>query len=338
MTLTTPAIYTTEPMITRALGAEIRNNPVTFTKLLESRAGIEEGTLKNLKSITCEGPSRLDLYLQYEDAHTQELFRVGIEAKFQHEITDDQLMRQRPKVDVLFLLVLDPINATGHQHLVDGVLTWNEVLATFTHSRITQADITSIPTTKLQIEGLLHQLALEDRFPTTWTVWYSRGGSGMSSVEFSSPTIPDGRQLRGQIQVKHRGSLPSDSQLVRMEYHLGVSVEDTEADFPDPSSAKNAPSWVEDLKILYDVVLHGRLDELMVSTHKPGRDNGEFGVNRKPLLAKFLTERTWLGQGYRTWALGPRSTGQPLSELPRLADVAVEVMTEWHEALRHRSA
>jgi len=61
-------IYTTEPMATRALAAEIRHADDEITALLEQRFNLEQGTLSALIDVQCEAIEKIDVLLIYEAA------------------------------------------------------------------------------------------------------------------------------------------------------------------------------------------------------------------------------------------------------------------------------
>ena len=142
MTTTSP-IYTTEPMATRALAAEIRHDHVGFMQLLASHAdGASFGTLTDVR---CETDKRLDVVLEFTD--DDKVRRVGIEAKFDHELTRKQIEKELSNVDTLFVLVssreaVPSWLATDYPGV--SVVTWGETLATFHESRLTMQDVLSI--------------------------------------------------------------------------------------------------------------------------------------------------------------------------------------------------
>jgi hypothetical protein len=59
-------IYTTEPMATRALAAEIRHADDEITALLEQRFNLEQGTLNALIDVQCEAIEKIDVLLIYD--------------------------------------------------------------------------------------------------------------------------------------------------------------------------------------------------------------------------------------------------------------------------------
>lgn len=326
----TSQIYTTEPMITRALGAEIRNEAGRFKRLLQSHLKGDPRDHGEVSLLTCEGPERLDLYIEFSQGSI--VTRVGIEAKLDHAISPDQLDRQRRQVDYLFLLVLEDVDADDHRAAVDGVLTWADSLACFERSRITLEDVKSLPASKVQIERMLRSTDPVSKFPSDWYVAIARGGSGMPSIVIESPSTREGRGLRGQVQVCGRG-MPRTLDDARVEFHIGTAVDDTIRYYPAPDPHAAAPSWIHDLDLLERAVLRDRVDEYRISRRAGGRANGPLGPNRKAIVQKHLSGRTWLAKGYRDWALGPKSEPQTLDQLPWLVATAAEIFTRWFDAI-----
>lgn len=322
-------IYTSEPMTTRALAAEIRHDPSAFTSLLERRFGLTEGDLGPFVAVQCEAGERIDLLLTY--GTERDPLSVGLEAKFDHEITSDQLTRQRSVVDYLGLICLAAEDATGFAQLVHGVLSWDEVLGCFSNSRLTMADIESFPLTKRRVERLLRESGLPRlELPKDWDVDIFRGGSGMPSIVIRSPALPDGRELRGQIQVTGRG-MPPTLESTRFEYHIGIQVDDSDDDLPDAASVDRAPEWIGSL-----LRLEGELDkfesgELRLSKHAAGHGKSGRGINKIPLVAKFMGQgRSWLAKGYTDgWALGIKSVPTSPANLPDLCKITANIFDTW---------
>ena len=91
-------IYTTEPMATRALAAEIRHDHSQFVQMLEQRSGTRPfGTLSDIR---CETDKRLDVVMDFVDGG--DTHRVGIEAKFDHELTREQINTLRSAYRLMF--------------------------------------------------------------------------------------------------------------------------------------------------------------------------------------------------------------------------------------------
>ncbi|GAC86310.1 hypothetical protein GP2_078_00020 [Gordonia paraffinivorans NBRC 108238] len=83
---------------------------------------------------------------------------VGVEAKLDHRVTDDQIEAEKRAVDDLFLLVLDRVDAVDHADQVRGVITWKEAIDCFPGSRVTMADIDALPPQKVAVERVLRSL------------------------------------------------------------------------------------------------------------------------------------------------------------------------------------
>lgn len=329
------AIYSTEPMITRALAAEIRHAPDAFVRLLERATGITG--LSGLRKLRCEAGARLlDLELH--------LLRplpiaIGIEAKLDHELTPRQLNSQLAVVDRLVLLVADPaaVPAWATASPQVSVISWAEALECFEHSRITAADVGSVPLQKTTVEARFEALAFDERMPG-WSVEVRRGGSGMPSIVIESDALPNGRTLRGQIQVVGRG-MPKPGEPVFVEYSIGVAVPLDEQEYPDPELPHTEPGWVAPLRALRDEVLAGELDRLLVSTRRPGNGSSPLGRRKLPLAERYLDDDVWLAKGYTDgWALGVKGVKQPLDRLAAVAEITAEIFERWFVVEQRRLA
>lgn len=319
-------------MATRALAAEVRHADLDFTTLLEKCFGVERGSLGVLTDVQCEAVEQIDVLLDYRrDGRAR---RVGLEAKFDHEITAEQLRREAREVDFLALLVVEADDASDHKGSVAAIITWEQALACFSDSRLSVEDVESMPLTKLRVERLLRQEGRpSDRFPDDWDVSIQRGGSGMPSIQVESPLLPDGRQIRGQIQVTGRGMPPSLDETY-FEYHIGIQVNDDDTDLPAADDVDTEPGWVSHLRTLEHVLADTPHDEdlrLGMRGASPGRSAR--GRNKLPLVKKFLDGKTWLAKGYTDgWALGVKSTKTPVAELGALCSVATTIFLAWYRA------
>lgn len=319
-------------MITRALAAEIRHNPQGFRRLLEVRLGLED--LGEVIEIRCEGPARLDLYIEF--ANATQTTKIGIEAKFDHHASADQVSAQKEAVDHLLLLVVDARHAQGFE--VSGFLTWVEVIDSFEDSRLTSKDIQSIPLTKRRVERYLQALELDKKLPEGWIVKSDRGGRGKPHLTILSPPIDGQRQLRSHIQAENNWN-DSSIEDVRFQYHLGTQIDNTIQFFPDPNDVDEAPAWITDIDVLDREILAGKYEEYRVMAEGRAPARGEFGANRKALVNKYLGyERRWLTKGYKNWALGPMSEQVTLDELDHLADIVAELLPRWHAKLTDKSS
>jgi len=323
-------------MITRALAAEIRHAPDRFIELLRSRIGGD--ALGPLEAIECEKLERLDVLLRFGAPGT---CTVGIEAKFDHELTDEQLTRERKAVDVLVLLLpsLEDHVVSDADRGADGlapvvVVTWAEALRCFDDSRVDASDIASLPLTKRAVERVLRRLVWPDPVTRAWSIGWDRNGSGMPTVTLQSDPLPNGRQIRGQLQVVGR-SMPVDGSPVLLEYHVGVTVHDTEEDMPDPKTLHEEPGWIPPLRTLR-ALLQGRDEELSVARSRRGHAGGRYGHRKVELADTHLGPGRWVAAGYLGWALGVRSVPTEIGSVQRLAEVTSTVLTEWYDAERSR--
>ncbi|RAN79351.1 hypothetical protein B5P43_15705 [Bacillus sp. SRB_336] len=316
-------------MATRALAAEIRHEPAQFVQLLARRSGLVD--LSALESVRCEASERLDLELAFSKPTP---CTVGIEAKFDHELTRDQVDRQLHVVDHLVVLLPTAESAPAWVPGLDRVcvITWAETLACFVDSRLTVEDIESMPIVKSAVEARFRAQRVGDRLPEGWRVEVRRGGGGMPAIEIETLSLPNGRTLRGQIQIAGRG-MPKPGMLVLVEYSIGIAVPATEEEYPDPDLPHTEPGWIEPLRTLHREVLDGEESRLLVSTRKPGNGRSEVGQRKVPLAEEYLKGATWLAKGYTDgWALGIKSINRPFDELDGITSAAVEIFTRWYDA------
>lgn len=323
-------IYTTEPMATRALAAEIRHDAHHLLTLLRQRSRTEDfGTLQRVR---CEAIEQVDVLLEFERDGEPRL--VGIEAKFNHELSRDQIAREASALDRLFVLVpdFDAVPEWLYDEFPDvAVIGWEETLACFFDPRITLQDLAAIKIPKVAIEAQLNALSFDGRL-IGWRIETERNGNGNPSIVFESPGLPDGRTLRGQIQVVGRG-VPDQVADVRFESHIGIAVPEDEASYFDPAQSDVAPAWIENLKTLQRDVLAGEEDRLLISRRAPGGSRRALGRWKKPLAQKHLGEHAYLAKGYTDgWAIGPKTENVPLERLDELATITAEIFERWYAA------
>ena len=335
--MTIPPIYTSEPMATRALAAEIRNDHARFVHLIKEKLGVDN--LGDFVSVQCEASERVDLELHFVDPKSERSTVVGIEAKFDHQLTEEQVHRQLGVVDYLVVLLPNEESAPSWLASVDhqAVLTWAEALECFPESRLTTVDVLSMPLTRSRIEDHFRVLPIVVYPPAGWKIEVKRGGGGPPAIGLYSPDLPNGRCLRGQIQVAGR-KIPNDITKLKLEYSIGISVNDSAEEYPDPDAAHAAPGWVDSLVALYDEILKGEEDRLLVSTRSPGQGGGDFGKNKVRLAKKHLPQAPWLAKGYANWALGIKSTKVGLDQLGALASLTMSIMLKWFEVEKQRQA
>jgi hypothetical protein len=321
-----PAIYTSEPMATRALAAEIRHAPDKLVRLLAERIGVAD--LSGFSSVSCEASEKVDLELRFENVHCQV---IGIEAKFDNELTRNQVDRQLAVVDQLVIMLTSTESAPAWIEEIErvSVITWEEALKCFSEPRLTVNDISSMPVLKSGAEILFRAQIFSD-FADDWFVEVRRGGSGMPSIIIESPLLPSGRTLRGQIQVAGRG-MPRHGAPVMVEYSIGVSVPATVDEYPDPMLPHAMPGWIEPLRALHREVLEGHERRFGVSTRKPGNGTSELGRRKVPLVEEYLAGKTWLAKGYTDgWALGIKSLKVPLDDIDALTSTTIEIFNRWY--------
>ncbi|MBD8704915.1 hypothetical protein [Frigoribacterium sp. CFBP 13712] len=336
-------VYTTETMANRALAAEIRHDPVAFTTLLEQTLDLGDGGLGKFVSVRCEGLGDIDLLLTFAVGDRSTI--VGIESKFDHELTAAQVRKELRALDEHgggHLVVILPEVTDAPQFPDLRVLAWAKVLGSFRASRITQADIDAMPLTKRRVERLFTDVDLGRHLDNPeWRVHVERNGNGNPSIEFRSPKLPSEREIRGQIQVAGRG-MPADADDLRLEYSIGIEIRtDSEhKDFPDDGGS-TAPVWARHLATLRGTVLtDDRLAALTVSRRAAPRRSVDARrtspnapLDNKIMVAdEHLDAERWLVKGYTDgdgWALGVKSTPHRLDELEDLCATTALILNEW---------
>lgn len=213
------------------------------------------------------------------------------------------------------------------------VLSWQELLECFPDSRITLEDLDSIRTPKTDVEAHFNRLVprLKERLQDQWSVTSWRNDRGNPSIIFESPSLPDGRTLRGQIQVTGQG-MPKHAANVRLESHMGISVVEDKSNYFNPNLSDVVPAWIESLRTLQREVLEGNEDRLWISRHASGHSNRELGQWKKPLALTHLKANDHLAKGYVNWAIGPKTAPVPLERLDELSAITVEVFERWFAA------
>nr|WP_201470564.1 hypothetical protein [Microbacterium hydrocarbonoxydans] len=323
-------IYTTEPMATRALAAEIRHRHDDLVGLLRDRSGVR--SFGQLIGVSCEASEHIDVELEFDDGFGGTRL-VGIEAKFDHELTREQVSREAAAMDHLFVLV-------AHRGSVPdwlasdfpgvSVISWEETLRCFPDSRILLQDIASIRLLKVAVEARLNALRFDGL--EGWSIRTARGGSGMPSLIFESPALAAGRTIRGQLEVSGR-RMPDRTEDVRFTSHFGISVPEDVENYFDPESTDAAPGWIDHLRTLHREVLRGEEDRYRISRRAPGASGRELGRWKTPLAVKHLGADVHLAKGYTDgWAIGPKTTAVSIGELDELAWITAEVFRRWFEA------
>jgi hypothetical protein len=323
-------IYTSEPMATRALAAEIRRRPDEILDLVRSRSG--RALLGEPASVRCEAVAGVDVLIEIDEGG--DIRSIGIEAKFDHELTEQQIAREHAAVDLLVLLVTNTASVPpwlAPKYPDVPVITWAEALACFRDSRITVDDVNSIKVPKVVVEARLHELSLTEQLPG-WKIDHRRNGNGNPAVVIQSPVFGSNVVLRGQIQVVGRG-MPDTLDSVRLEGHIGVAVAELKENYFDPDTSDAAPAWIEHLRTLQREVLAEAGDLYGISRRSPGRSSRELGRWKTPLAKKHLREHAYLAKGYTDgWAIGPKTRSVPLAELDELAARTAALFSRWFEA------
>lgn len=323
-----PPIYTTEPMITRALAAEIRHDPGRFVELLRQRTGRRD--LGEVPLVRCEGIELIDVELTFGTADDPLI--VGIEAKLDHALTREQVDRQLARIPHVVVLLPDIRDTPSwvHDDARLSSISWAEALGCFNGPRLTEADIASIPLQKRHVERHFQQLPLIANPLTGWFVSIERNGAGLPAILMTSPRLPDGRELRCQLQMVGR-SMPQSLSDARFEYFLGVSIEDEEVEFPDPATIETAPAWITSLRSLRDEVIADGIEDLLIDTSRPGTGRSLYGKRKLQLITKYAPDSTWIAKGYRDWALGVKSKKVDIDRLDKIAKLLAGLAARWFE-------
>ena len=319
-------LYTSEPQLTRALAAEFRHDPQATERYFSSLLGVELGELTN---VGCEKDQRVDILLEFEHK------TIAIEAKIDHEISEDQLERESEVADYLMLLLLDADDAVEYLDQVAHVLTWEEVLSKFPDARVLLSDVKSLPASKVQVERVLRKTLRNMTIPDGWYLKVNRGDSGMPGITVESPELPNGDQLFGQIEVT-RNSMKETLNEVRLNFYAGTYVDDVDKCYP-PADSYPPPSWINNARVLYESVLEKDPYALGISTHKPRLVESQLGKHRHELTMRYLEDVPWLAKGYIETAIGVRAYSKPISEIDDLADTAMRLFTAWFDALEKQS-
>lgn len=333
--MTQALLWTTEPLATRALAAEIRHEPSRFLDALARR--MDRDSLGRLIDVRCEkGKEKIDIALSLADPPLE----VAIEAKFDHELTVDEVERELGEADHLIVLLLE------HEHAPlwlsekerTSVMTWQEALACFDAPRLTLEDVRAARSAKSAVEVRLKTLvpSLTARLGQGWQVLVERGGAGMPAINFYSKILPDMSQLRGVLQVAGYG-MPHHGAPIRLRFSVGTSVT-LDDGYPEDLSAP--PAWVVALRRLRDDVIGSRRDSLLLSRRRPssGHANdrtprGRAHTRKLAIVDEHFDARDrWLTGGYIDWIVGPASVQKPLEDVEQLAEALVTILEGWYRA------
>ncbi len=326
-------IYTTEPLATRALAAEIRHGPSRLIAKLEDQLGL--GVLGRFHDVRAEYSSeKIDVALTFVDPE----FVVGIEGKFDHTLTDNQVDRELSVAGHLIVLLLDRAHAPvwlARKRDV-SLVTWEEMLSCFPDSRLTLTEVRAARAGKSAVEARLRKLIdpARDRLGPGWKVDDNRGGSGMPAINFYSPDF-GGKQIRAVLQVAQR-AMPPVGDPVPIRFSVGISVSADTASYPrDPTAT---PHWVEAVKRLNAEVIGERVSELHLSRRRPSSahvnpktENGRAHARKLALVDNhFGADERWLTTGYIDWIVGPASERMPLEGVDELAESLLEILEKWY--------
>jgi hypothetical protein len=353
MLVTNPfSLFSQETHACRALAAEIRHDPVAFSSLLEEACNLRAGDILGVE-LELARNAKLDLVLGTSSGGS-----IGIEAKFDHEISMEQIQREKSAVDKLVLLVLSRQDVPARVHaMVDGVLTWKEAIAAFKDSRLTEADVEFVASraSKSKLRRSFHRvLETEDAGLTAdlttegWRIVSESGNSGRPAILIESPEWESGRRLVAQIE--------GDRQAVavlrrRVQATVGVTLFADEQEMP----LGREPAWADPLRTLaslWDAVDANSLvfpldneaqrvtDETIRKAVESGKSEayveGRRRGQRKAELARQAGVPLMYVKGYSDSYIGMKSRKSPEAELPILYEELLSHMQEWWTAVDGR--
>ena len=326
-------IFTTEPLATRALAAEIRHDHTRFVAKLADV--VDGGRLGQFTDVRAEyGAQKIDIALHFTDPQ----FVVGVEAKFDHTLTEEQVDRELTVADHLVVLLLEKEHAPEWlpQKARVSLMTWQEALGCFPQSRLTLAEVQAARSAKSAVEARLRRLMepARQRLGSAWTIDSRRGGSGMPAINFYSPWIGDA-QLRAVLQVAQR-AMPPAGEPVPLRFSVGVSVKADTENYP--RDASKTPTWVDAVRRLQREVIGDRVEELHLSRRRPSSahvnpktENGRAHARKLAIVDRhFDDSERWLTTGYIDWIVGPASQRMSLDDVEVLADALVEILVGWY--------
>lgn len=331
--MTSSLIFTTEPLATRALAAEIRQDPHRFVALVAELGGpVVVGSVVDVAAE--KSAEKIDVAVTFADPP----FILGVEAKFDHELTEDQVRRELSVADHLVVLLLDrshaPLWLAGEPRVT--VMTWEEALDRFTNSRLTLDEVRAARSGKATVEARLRGLVAvaNSRLGDGWTFDDHRGGAGMPAINFYSPMIGN-HQLRAVLQVGGR-AMPEPGQPILMRFSVGIGVHADEVSYPPDATHK--PYWVASVLRLRDNVLRGRPDRFRLSTRRPSSGrvndktvNGRAHGRKLAIVDRWFDEGDrWLTTGYINWIVGPASASVPLTDVEPLLDALLDILEGWY--------
>lgn len=181
--MTASLIFTTEPLATRALAAEIRHEPRRFVeKVAELGGPTLPGTVVDVSAE--KSAEKIDVAVTFGEP----TFVLGIEAKFDHELTEDQVRRELSVAHHLVVLLLDrshaPIWLADEPRVT--VMTWDEALDCFEGSRLTLEEVRAARSGKASVEARLRGLVTPAcaRLGEGRIVDDRRAGAGMPAINF----------------------------------------------------------------------------------------------------------------------------------------------------------
>ncbi|GAA1380700.1 hypothetical protein [Luteococcus sanguinis] len=313
--MTTPfelgQIFTTEPLATRALAAELRYHPKRAQDLAERVVSRPVGNLCEVR-VERDQDEKADVLLRFEQS------TIGIEAKFDHAITHSQIIRLVGKVDHLILLVVDQEDAAEFSARTDvTVMTWRTLLGGLPDSRITIADVAAMDDRKRRARRALAAVNIASLMPNDeWDPPHpdQASGSGMPSFYFGAP-LTQSRWITVQVA--------SDRKQGSNLFVINVGVNVREHDFDAAQlAAEREPEWISLVRVFCAELERAALGAgLQVST-TAGR-GGSDRSNMKVALAKHWKLPGHYAVGYTDSYVGLKLN---LVEPEALADVVARLL------------
>lgn len=285
-------LFTTEPMVVRALAAELRHDPERARTILGRAVGVD---LASLTEIHCESSDHGNLDI----ITTFGVETVGIEAKIAARVSLEQLLKEAATVTHLVLLVKDEVDVPQEAKRLRNisVCTWRDLLDGLVEARVTIDDVDAINDFKRVNRAMLNEV-MPSELPEGWTTESKDGESGSPSLVLYSPEVVAGREIVVLIEADRKS--PHTPGRFLANVGVRVSLEDFDA------VPAQEPDWVLVLRHL-GPALESRLrgTTAALSTN-PGHRTGPRGHVKMDTAEKYGLPKHY-ATGYVTSCVGMRT-------------------------------
>lgn len=304
-------IFTTEPLATRAVAAELRHDPDITRALFEEVLSTDLPRLTHVNAESSQHEN-LDIVLFFDQ------IVIGIEGKIGHFVSEEQISREISTTDHLVMLVKEEDDVPSEfQERVSAVITWERLISEFPDSRITIDDINSVNDNTRIARRILSALSV-NTLPASWDSSQSTE-NGFPALKFRSSNLisaPD-RAIIVQL-AKSRGD---DT------YNLSMGITVSDRDFRNVTDR----DWVAPVNS-FGKFLERRLNG---TDFQLSRTPGQ-GVRGKPSGMKLMqAKEAYLplryAQGYANSHIGPRISKIEPSRLQEALDTALPIIVEYTE-------